>query len=371
MEQEQTNTAKPIRCRAAVSRVAGQPLVMEEVEVAPPRDHEVRIKITCTSICHTDITFWRLEGMHPSIFGHEAVGMVESVGEHVREVAVGDMVVPVFAAQCSECPDCLSTRSNLCSRFPNIPGSMPRDGTTRFSFASTGEPIRHFISVSSFVEYTVVDITHIVKLDASFPQEMACLLSCGVSTGVGAAWKVAEVEPGSSVAVFGLGAVGLAVAQGARMRKRMGITDFINPNDTDGKTVSEVIKELTGGSGADYCFECIGSTSVMAEAFKSSRMGWGKTILIGVVGNMATIGIPSYDILQGRSVMGSLFGGIKPKDDIPMLAQKYLDKELELEEFITHQMGFDEINRAFELLVQGKSLRCIIWMDDAKENGVK
>uniref|UniRef100_A0A0E0LNH8 Alcohol dehydrogenase-like C-terminal domain-containing protein n=1 Tax=Oryza punctata TaxID=4537 RepID=A0A0E0LNH8_ORYPU len=262
--------------------------------------------------------------------------VVESVGEHVQEVAVGDMVVPVFAAQCSECPDCLSDRSNLCSKLPNVAGLMPRDSTTRFSSASTGEPIRHFLSVSSFTEYTVVDITHVVKLDASFPLAMACLLSCGISTGVGAACKVAAVEPGSSVAVFGLGAVGLAVAQGARMRgakriigvdvnpdkfdvgKRLGMTDFINPNDTGGKTVSEVIKEITGGGGADYCFECIGSTSVMAEAFQSTRM------------------------------------------------------ELELEEFITHEMGFKEINRAFELLTQGKSLRCIIWMDGAKEieNGV-
>uniref|UniRef100_I1QCA7 Cinnamyl-alcohol dehydrogenase n=1 Tax=Oryza glaberrima TaxID=4538 RepID=I1QCA7_ORYGL len=389
MEQMNTAAAKSIRCRAAVSRVAGQPLEMEEVEVAPPRAHEVRIKILCTSICHTDITFWRMEGNHPSIFGHEAVGVVESVGEHVQEVAVGDMVVPVFAAQCSECPDCLSDRSNLCSKLSNVAGLMPRDRTTRFSSVSTGEPIRHFLSVSSFAEYTVVDITHIVKLDVEFPPAMACLLSCGISTGVGAAWKVAAVEPGSSVAVFGLGAVGLAVAQGARMRgakriigvdlnpdkfavgKRLGMTDFINPNDTGGKTVSEVIKEMTGGGGADYCFECIGSTSVMAEAFQSTRNGWGKTILLGVSGNKAPIGIPSHEILRGRSVIGSLFGGIKPKNDIPMLAQKYLDKELELEEFITHEMGFEEINRAFELLTQGKSIRCIIWMNGAKviDNG--
>uniref|UniRef100_A0A0E0QBF2 Alcohol dehydrogenase-like C-terminal domain-containing protein n=1 Tax=Oryza rufipogon TaxID=4529 RepID=A0A0E0QBF2_ORYRU len=264
MEQMNTAAAKSIRCRAAVSRVAGQPLEMEEVEVAPPRAHEVRIKILCTSICHTDITFWRMA---------------------------------------------------------------------------------------------------IIRLSLAMKQ-----------SGVGAAWKVAAVEPGSSVAVFGLGAVGLAVAQGARMRgakriigvdlnpdkfdvgKRLGMTDFINPNDTGGKTVSEVIKEMTGGGGADYCFECIGSTS---------------TILLGVSGNKAPISIPSHEILRGRSVIGSLFGGIKPKNDIPMLAQKYLDKELELEEFITHEMGFEEINRAFELLTQGKSIRCIIWMDGAKviDNG--
>ncbi|KAM0833913.1 hypothetical protein ACQ4PT_063973 [Festuca glaucescens] len=388
------NTEKmPIRCKAAMSKVAGEPLEMEEVEVAPPRAHEVRIRILCTSLCHTDVTFWRMKdlpAMYPSILGHEATGVVESVGDGVVEVAVGDTVVPVFSAQCGDCADCLSDRSNICSGLPIRPGGMPRDGRSRFSFASTGEPIHHFISVSSFSEYTVVDVAEIVP--GGIPHEMACLLSCCVSTGVGAAWKVAAVEPGSSVAVFGLGAVGLAVTQGCRMHgakriigidlnpekreigKRLGITDFIDPNGTDGRTVSEVIKEMTGG-GADYCFECIGSTSVMAEAFKSSRMGWGKTIVLGVSNDVAPISIPSHDILRGRSVVGSLFGGLKPKTDIPILAQMYLDKELELalEEFVTHEMGFDDINTALELLTQGKCLRCIIWMDGAreKENVVK
>ncbi|VAH43679.1 unnamed protein product [Triticum turgidum subsp. durum] len=236
---------------AAVSKVAGQPLEMEEVEVAPPRAHEVRIRILCTSLCHTDVTFWRLKdfpGQHPIILGHEAAGVVESVGGHVHEVAVGDTVVPVFSAQCGDCPDCLSDRSNICSGLPARPG-MPRDGTTRFSFAATGEPIHNFIGVSSFTEYTVVDVARVVRIGPGVPPEKACLLSCGVSTGVGAAWKVAAVEPGSSVAVFGLGVVGLAVAQGCRMRgakqiigvdlnpekwdigKRLGITDFVNPND--------------------------------------------------------------------------------------------------------------------------------------------
>ncbi|VAH43684.1 unnamed protein product [Triticum turgidum subsp. durum] len=385
---EQNTATEPIRCKAAVCKVAGQPLEMEEVEVAPPRAHEVRIRILCTSLCHTDVTFWRMKGFpprHPSILGHEAAGVVESVGDHVHEVAVGDTVVPVFLAQCGDCPDCLSDRSNICSGLPARPG-MPRDGTTRFSFAATGEPIHNFIGVSSFTEYTVVDVAHVVRLEPGVPPEKACLLSCGVSTGIGAAWKVAAVERGSSVAVFGLGAVGLAVAQGCRMRgakriigvdmnpekrdigKRLGITDFINPDDIGERTVSEVVKEITGG-GADYCFECIGSTSVMAEAFQSSRMGWGKTVVLGVSNGVAPISIPSQDILRGRSVVGSLFGGLKPKADIPILAQKYLDKELELDEFVTHEMGFHDINAAFELLTQGKCLRCIIWMDGAKENG--
>ncbi|VAH43686.1 unnamed protein product [Triticum turgidum subsp. durum] len=354
---EQNTATEPIRCKAAVCKVAGQPLEMEEVEVAPPRAHEVRIRILCTSLCHTDVTFWRMKGFpprHPSILGHEAAGVVESVGDHVHEVAVGDTVVPVFLAQCGDCPDCLSDRSNICSGLPARPG-MPRDGTTRFSFAATGEPIHNFIGVSSFTEYTVVDVAHVVRLEPGVPPEKACLLSCGVSTGIGAAWKVAAVERGSSVAVFGLGAVGLAVAQGCRMRgakriigvdmnpekrdigKRLGITDFINPDDIGERTVSE--------------------------------QGWGKTVVLGVSNGVAPISIPSQDILRGRSVVGSLFGGLKPKADIPILAQKYLDKELELDEFVTHEMGFHDINAAFELLTQGKCLRCIIWMDGAKENG--
>ncbi|XBI53623.1 hypothetical protein VPH35_035817 [Triticum aestivum] len=351
---------------------------MEEVEVAPPRAHEVRIRILCTSLCHTDLTFWRLKdfpGQHPIILRHEAAG----VGEHVHEVAVGDTVVPVFSAQCGDCPD---WRLPLRPQLPARPG-MPRDGTARFSFAATGEPIHNFTGVSSFTEYTVVDVAHVVRLKPGVPPEKACLLSCGVSTGVGAAWKVAAVEPGSSVAVFGLGVVGLAVAQGCRMRgakqivgvdlnpekgrisgKRLGITDFINPNDTGEKAVSEVVKEMTGG-GADYCFECIGSTSVMAEAFQSSRKGWGKTIALGVSSGVAPISIPPEDILMGRSLVGSLFGGLKPTADIPILAQKYVDKELELDEFVTHEMRFDDINRAFELLTQ-----CFIWMGGDRENGV-
>uniref|UniRef100_K4A1F5 Enoyl reductase (ER) domain-containing protein n=1 Tax=Setaria italica TaxID=4555 RepID=K4A1F5_SETIT len=379
---EPNGIARPIRCKAAVCKAAGEPLETVEVEVAPPRAHEVRIRVVCTSLCHTDITFWRMKKLRHQ---HAPASVVESVGEDVEEVAVGDTVVPVFLAQCGECADCLSARSNLCSALPHRTGLMPRDGTTRFSLAATGEPIHHFLSVSSFAEYTVVDVAHVVRVGGALPPEKACLLSCGVATGVGAAWKVAAVEPGSTVAIFGLGAVGLAVAQGSKMRgatriigvdlnpdkfeigKKLGITDFVNPNGIGEQTVSEVIKEMTSGAGADYCFECIGSVSVMAEAFKSSRMGWGKTVVLGVDGSAAPISIPSFDIMRGRSVVGSYLGGIKPKDDIPVLAHKCLDKELELDEFITHQMGFDDINSAFDLLARGKCLRCIIWMDGAKQ----
>uniref|UniRef100_A0A6V7QQY5 Alcohol dehydrogenase-like C-terminal domain-containing protein n=1 Tax=Ananas comosus var. bracteatus TaxID=296719 RepID=A0A6V7QQY5_ANACO len=259
------------------------------------------------------------------------------------------------------------------------PAGMPRDGTTRFSDAA-GEPLHNFLSVSSFCEYTVVDVAHLTKVDPAVPPEKACLLSCGISTGVGAAWKVAAVEPGSTVAIFGLGAVGLAVAEGSRLRgatriigvdlnpdkfeigKKFGITDFVNTKEIGEKSISDVIKEMTDG-GADYCFECIGLASLMSEAFRSSRLGWGKTIVLGVDMNGSSISIPAFEILRGKSVIGSLFGGIKAKTDIPVLVKQYLNKELQLDEFITHELGFSDINKAFDLLEGGKSLRCIIWMD--------
>ncbi|XP_057470298.1 alcohol dehydrogenase-like 2 isoform X1 [Actinidia eriantha] len=375
---------KPIRCKAAICRSPGEPLVIEEVEVAPPEAWEVRIKILCTSLCHTDLTFWKLDkgpaAAFPRIFGHEAVGVVESVGEHVEELREGDTVLPVFQPDCGECRDCKSQKSNDCSKFPiaNYIG-MPRDGTSRFK-DSNGQPVHHFIFVSSFTEYTVVDVANVVKISSDIPVEKACLLSCGVSTGVGAAWKVAEVEEGSTVAIFGLGAVGLAVAEGARLRgaskiigvdlnpakfeigKNFGVTDFVNPAACSGKSVSQVIKEMTDG-GADYCFECIGLASLMRDAICSSRQGWGRTVILGVEMHGSPLSINPNEILRGKTVTGSIFGGVKAKSDIPFFVKKYLHKELNLDGFITHEIGFQEINKAFDLLLQGKSLRCIIWMD--------
>ncbi|XP_059460496.1 alcohol dehydrogenase-like 2 [Corylus avellana] len=373
-----------IRCKAAICRNPGEPLTIEEIEVDPPKAWEVRIKIICTSLCHTDVTFWKLNAgpgaVFPRIFGHEAVGVVESVGEHVEEFVEGDMVVPVFLPNCGECRDCESEKSNACSVFGQKRSpDMPRDETSRFKDMN-GEVLHHFLWVSSFTEYTVVDVTHAVKINPDFPVDKACLLSCGVSTGVGAAWKVAAVEEGSTVAIFGLGAVGLAVAEGARLRgalkiigidlnsekfeigKQFGVTDFVNPATCGEKQVNEVIKELTNG-GADYCFECIGMASVMQEAIRSSREGWGKTVILGVERFGSQLTVSPHELLRGKTVAGSFFGGLKPKSDIPLLAQKYLDKELSLDEFITNELSFQEINKAFELLEEGKSLRCIIWMD--------
>ncbi|RZC46978.1 hypothetical protein C5167_039952 [Papaver somniferum] len=374
---------KPIRCRAAVCRAAGEALVIEEIEVAAPKSYEVRIKALCTSLCHSDVTFWKMPSspmsIFPRIFGHEAVGVVESVGENVTDVNEGEIVVPVFFANCEDCRDCKSKKSNVCTGFGFSPTQgMPGDGTSR-STDSSGETVHNFFGVSSFSEYTVVDIAQVAKISPEIPIDKACLLSCGVSTGVGAAWKVADVEEGSIVAIFGLGAVGLAVAEGARIRraskiigvdlnpekfeigKQFGLTDFINPKDCGEKPVSEVIKEMTDG-GADYCFECIGLASVMNDAFTSCRGGWGKTIILGVEMHGAPLNIDTYDLLRGKRIEGSFFGGIKAKTDIPLLVQSYLNKELHLDGFITHEIGFEEINAAFDLLIQGKSLRCIIWM---------
>ncbi|KAL3514206.1 hypothetical protein ACH5RR_026923 [Cinchona calisaya] len=374
---------KSIRCKAAVCRRAGEPLLIEEIEVAPPKAGEVRIKILCTSLCHTDISFWKSESepfsFFPRIFGHEAAGIVESVGEDVEEVKVGDLVLPVVQRNCGECRDC-KFKGNSCTKFATeFPHAMPSDGTSRF-LDKNGQPLHHFIWVSSFAEYTVVDMAHLVKISPEVPVDKACLLSCGVTTGVGATMKAAQVEEGSTVAIFGLGTVGLAVAEGARIRgaskiigidknpdkfeigKMFGVTDFVNPTSCGKDLVKRVIQEMTDG-GADYCFECVGSTSLMKDAFDSSRPGCGKTVILGMDMHGSPLSIHPFEILTGRCIVGAIYGGVKSKQDIPILVEKYLQKELNLDGFITHEIKFKDINKAFDLLLEGKSLRCIIWMD--------
>ncbi|ESQ34552.1 hypothetical protein EUTSA_v10007889mg [Eutrema salsugineum] len=379
------NEGKPIRCKAAVCRKAGEALVIEEIQVDPPQAYEVRIKILCTSLCHTDLTFWKLDSgpaaRFPRILGHEAVGVVESIGENVDGFKQGDVVLPVFHPQCEDCKDCKSSKSNWCARFADdFLSNTRRYGMASRFKDSTGEDIHHFIFVSSFSEYTVVDIAHLVKISPEIPVDKAALLGCGVSTGVGAAWKVADVEEGSTVAIFGLGAVGLAVAEGARLRgaskiigvdlnpdkfeigKRFGITDFVNPALYKEKTISEVVKEMTKG-GVDYSFECIGLASLMEEAFNSTRTGSGKTVILGMEKYKLPVSLGSYDLLRGRTICGTLFGGLKPKLDIPILVDRYLKKELNLDGFITHELSFEEINKAFNLSMEGNSIRCVLWMD--------
>ncbi|GJN30530.1 hypothetical protein PR202_gb18843 [Eleusine coracana subsp. coracana] len=357
---------------AAVCRAAGEPLTIEEIVVDPPRSYEIRIRSSvppsATQTSHSGVARSRV---------------VESVGEHVEGFVPGDTVVPTFLGQCDRCSSCASEQNNMCAAVPFVIGpGMRRDGTTRFRDGQ-GNPVHDLLAVSSFSEYTVVDVNQVVKLDPAVPPKLACLLSCGGGTGVGAAWKLAKVEPDSSVVIFGLGSVGLAV----RLKelqyccytgRKFGVTDFVNPSQLGECSVIEVstepiaynsqaanklvIGELTGG-GADYSFECIGLSSVMTDAFRCTKPGKGKTIILGTEQNSEPVCLPSIELMFGKCVMGSLFGGIKPKTDIPILAQKCMNKELELEGLITHEIGLQDINKAFDLLLQGKSLRCIIWMD--------
>ncbi|KAL8144271.1 hypothetical protein V2J09_017303 [Rumex salicifolius] len=320
--QPPSSTAgKPIRCKAAVARKAGEPLTIEQVIVAPPKPHEVRIKIICTSLCHTDLTFWKLNeppSVFPVIFGHEAVGVIESVGEGVKEVGPGDYVIPAFLADCGECNGCRNPKGNICSVEPfNIVPYMPRDKTSRFTDLN-GEVIHHFVNVSSFTEYTVIDVTHVAKVNPAIPPNRACLIGCGISTGVGAAWKAGGVEKGSTVVVFGL----------------------------------------------DYCFECVGMASLVHEAYASSKSGSGKTVVLGVDKPTSNISFNSIDMLfTGKTVRGSLFGGLKTKTDVPILVEWYLEKKMQLDEFVTHEMKIEDINEAMKLLIEGKCLRCVMWMD--------
>ncbi|CAL5203385.1 unnamed protein product [Lathyrus oleraceus] len=380
MEEE----GQPIRCKAAVVRKPGEPLVIEEIIVAPPMAREVRIRVLCSSICHIDLAFSNMKdlpGIFPRILGHEAAGVVESVGKDVTEVTEGDVVIPIFLPDCGECIDCKSTKSNLCTNFPfKVSPWMPRHGASRFT-DSNGEIIYHFMNVSSYSEYTVVDIANVTKIDREVPPERACLLSCGIGAGVGAAWRTAGVEPGSTVAIFGMGSIGLAVAEGARLcgatkvigvdvnpekfevGKKFGVTDFVHTGECMNKPVSQIIIEMTDG-GADYCFECVGMASLVHEAYASCRKGWGKTIVLGLDKPGSKLSLSSSEVLHdGKTLQGNLFGGLKPKSHVPILLKRYKDKELQLDEFVTHEVEFKDINKAFDLLRNGECLRCVIWMD--------
>ncbi|XVF51193.1 hypothetical protein PTKIN_Ptkin04bG0164600 [Pterospermum kingtungense] len=380
---ESVDTAgKVITCKAAVAWGPGQPLVIEEVQVAPPQKMEVRVKILFTSICHTDLSAWKGENeaqsAYPRILGHEAAGIVESVGEGVEDVKKGDHVIPLFQGQCGDCICCRNEKTNLCQRFGVNPLKtvMVNDGKTRFSTRDGNGPIFHFLNTSTFSEYTVVDSACAVKIDSEAPLDKMSLLSCGVSTGVGAAWNVANVQPGSSVAIFGLGAVGLAVAEGARVRGAskiigvdinpgkfakggaVGITDFINPKELE-VPVHERIRAMTDG-GVDYSFECAGNLEVLREAFLSTHAGWGLTVLLGIHPSPMLLPLHPMELFNGRQIIGSVFGGFKGKTQLPKLAKECMCGTLKLDEFITHELPFEKINEAFQLLIDGKSLRCLL-----------
>ncbi|CAL5417556.1 unnamed protein product [Camellia sinensis] len=374
-------TGQTIRCKAAVAWEAGKPLVIEEVEVAPPQKKEVRLQILYTSLCHTDVYFWEAKGqtpVFPRILGHEAGGIVESVGEGVTDLQPGDHVLPVFTGECKECRHCKSEESNMCDllRINTDRGVMLSDGKTRFSI--NGKPIYHFVGTSTFSEYTVVHFGCVAKINPKAPLDKVCVLSCGISTGLGATLNVAKPRKGSTVAIFGLGAVGLAAAEGARIAgasriigidlnanrfdeaKKFGVTEFVNPKDYD-KPVQQVIADMTDG-GVDRSVECTGNVNAMISAFECVHDGWGVAVLVGVPNKDDSFKTHPMNLLNERTLKGTFFGNYKPRTDLPSVVEKYMNKELELEKFITHEVPFSEINKAFEYMLRGEGIRCIIHM---------
>ncbi|KAL1820201.1 hypothetical protein ACET3Z_015070 [Daucus carota] len=378
-----STVGQTIRCKAAVAWEAGKPLAIEEIEVAPPQKMEVRMKIHFTSLCHSDVYFWEARGqqpLFPRILGHEAGGVVESVGEGVTSLKPGDKVLPLFTGECGKCRHCRSTESNLCDllRINLDRGVMLSDGKTRFS--KDGRPIYHFVGTSTFSQYTVVHAGCVAKINQEAPLDKVCVLSCGISTGMGAALNVAKPTKGSTVAIFGLGTVGLAAAEGARIAgasriigidinpnrfknaSKFGVTEFVNPQDHD-KPIQEVLKEMTDG-GVDRSIECTGvDISVTVSAFECVHDGWGVAVLVSLPNKDDLFKTNPVNFLQGRTLTGTFFGNYKPLSDIPSVVEKYMNKELEVEKFITHKVSLLDINKAFDYMLKGESLRCIIDMD--------
>lgn len=373
---------KVITCKAAVAWEPNKPLSVEEVEVAPPQAGEVRIKILFTALCHTDAYTWSgkdPEGLFPCILGHEAAGIVESVGEGVTEVKPGDHVIPCYQAECRECKFCKSGKTNLCGKVRGATGVgvMMNDRKSRFSVK--GKPIYHFMGTSTFSQYTVVHDVSVAKIDPQAPLDKVCLLGCGVPTGLGAVWNTAKVEPGSNVAIFGLGTVGLAVAEGAKtagasriigididpkkfdVAKNFGVNEFVNPKDHD-KPIQQVIVDLTDG-GVDYSFECIGNVSVMRAALECCHKGWGTSVIVGVAASGQEISTRPFQLVTGRVWKGTAFGGFKSRSQVPWLVEKYMKKEIKVDEYITHSMSLADINQAFDLMHEGGCLRCVLALD--------
>ncbi|MGR2740002.1 S-(hydroxymethyl)glutathione dehydrogenase/class III alcohol dehydrogenase [Billgrantia sp. Q4P2] len=367
-----------MKSRAAVAMAAGKPLELTEIDVQDPKAGEVLVRIAATSVCHTDaftLSGADPEGLFPSVLGHEGAGIVEAVGEGVTSVQPGDHVIPLYTAECGQCKFCRSGKTNLCQavRATQGQGLMP-DGTSRFSL--DGQMLHHYMGCSTFSEYTVLPEVSLAKVSQEAPLDKICLLGCGVTTGIGAVLNTAKVEPGSTVAVFGLGAIGLAVIQGAQMAKasriiaidvnpdkfelarQFGATDFVNPKDHS-DPIQQVIVDLTDG-GVDYSFECIGNVNVMRSALECCHKGWGESVIIGVAGAGEEISTRPFQLVTGRVWRGSAFGGVKGRSELPGYVQRYMDGEIKIDEFITHEMPFEKINEAFELLHEGKSIRTVL-----------
>ncbi|MBC7712135.1 MAG: S-(hydroxymethyl)glutathione dehydrogenase/class III alcohol dehydrogenase [Rhizobacter sp.] len=369
-----------MKIRAAVAWKPNAPLSIEEVDLEGPKKGEVLIKVVATGVCHTDaytLSGMDSEGLFPVILGHEGGGIVEEVGEGVTTLKKGDHVIPLYTPECKECKFCLSGKTNLCVRIRATQGKgvMP-DGTSRFS--KDGKMIHHYMGCSTFAEYTVVPEIALAKIDPKAPLDKVCLLGCGVTTGIGAVLNTAKVEKGSSVAVFGLGGIGLSVIQGAKMAgagriiaidinpakkdiaMKFGATDFINPKDFD-KPIQQVIIDMTEW-GVDYSFECVGNTQLMRAALECAHRGWGESIVIGVAGAGQEISTRPFQLVTGRVWKGSAFGGVRGRTELPGYVDQYMSGAINIDDMVTFELPLEEINKAFDYMHEGKSIRSVIKM---------
>jgi len=367
-----------MKTRAAVAWGPNQPLTIEEVDLQGPQAGEVMIKLTATGVCHTDaytLSGEDSEGVFPCILGHEGAGVVIEVGAGVTSVAVGDHVIPLYTPECGKCKFCLSGKTNLCQaiRATQGKGLMP-DGTTRFS--KDGKPIYHYMGTSTFAEHTVLPEIAVAKINKSAPLDKVCLLGCGITTGIGAVLNTAKVEAGATVAVFGLGGIGLSVIQGAvmakaariiavdinetkfEMAKMLGATDCINPKNYN-KPIQEVIVDLTEG-GVDYSFECVGNVNLMRSALECCHKGWGESVIIGVAGAGQEISTRPFQLVTGRVWRGSAFGGVKGRTQLPDYVERYMKGEIKIDEMVTYTMPLEDINKAFDLMHDGKAIRSVV-----------
>lgn len=366
-----------MKIRAAVAFEAGRPLEIEEVDLEGPRQGECLVRLVATGVCHTDaytLSGADAEGLFPVVLGHEGAGVVEEIGPGVRGLEVGDHVIPLYTAECRECKFCLSGKTNLCGRVRETQGQgvMP-DGTSRLSHQ--GKMLHHYMGTSTFGEYTVVPEVSLAKIRKDAPLDKVCLLGCGVTTGIGAVLNTAKVEPGSSVAVFGLGGIGLSVVQGAvlagaeriigvdtnpkkfELAGQFGATEFVNPNEVD-DTEAAIIDTTDGG--VDYSFECVGNVELMGTALRCTHKGWGQSIIIGVAGAGEEIHARPFLLVTGRSWRGTAFGGVKGRTQLPGYVDRYLSGRIKIDEMISSTMPLERINEAFDSMHDGTAIRTVI-----------
>lgn len=382
MASIQNFQGQTIKCKAAVAYEPNKALVIETIEVAPPKANEVRIKMYATGVCHSDLH--SIDGhileLFPMVFGHEGSGIVESIGDNVTTVVVGDHVIPSMMAQCRNCRNCLHPDNNICekTKFTSVdaPGVF-EDGKTRYT-TSNGKPIYHFMSGGCFSEYLVTNEYSCCKINPEAPLEKACLLGCGIGTGIGAVLNVAKVKSGSNVGVWGAGCVGLAVIQAAQiagaknivaidlnssrleLAKALGATECINPSEyPSDKPIQQILSEKFP-DGLDYTFECVGNVKVMQAALESARMGSGVCCIVGVAPVDTFVSVNPLFLLCGITIKGSCFGGLKSRDDIPKLVERYLKKEIKVDEFVTNEFKLEQINEALDLLRKGNGVRSVI-----------